>query len=168
MARSRKKSRLPRGERFFQMHVWLLESSAWKATSVYERSLYMELKQRYNGGNNGDIPFSHREAQDALNCSDKPIKAAFKGLIGKGFIRVAQAGSFHWKSGGGAGGRSTHWILTEYPVDLPVKSLTPTRDFMRWKPGIKEKTRCDDSTPMVGLDHTINLKVYALVTPLQP
>ncbi|MGR9297798.1 hypothetical protein ACU8L5_21180 [Rhizobium leguminosarum] len=146
----RKRSKLPKGERFFQMHQWLVLSAAWKATNVYERALYIELKQRYNGSNNGEIALSRREAEAAMNCSDKPVKAAFKGLLEKGFIKVATRGSFHWKKGGGPSGRSTRWILTEYPVDYPVRSLSPERDFMRWKAVHTKKTRGDESTPMGG------------------
>ncbi|TXH81192.1 MAG: hypothetical protein E6Q77_08665 [Rhizobium sp.] len=176
MTRNRRsKAKLSMSERFFQMHQWLLQSTAWRATNVYERALYMELKARYNGGNNGDIALSQREAESALNCSDKPVKTAFKALQEKGFIKVAQLGSFHWKKGGGPGGRSSRWILTEYPVDHPVKSLSPGRDFMRWKPPEMKKQRHDDSTPsvgrshtmetgMVGRDHTMKTKVHAQVT----
>lgn len=159
MTRRSRKNRIANSERFFQMHNWLLNSGAWKATNVYERSLYFELKQRYNGSNNGDIAMSHREAQAALNCSDKPVKAAFKGLIEKGFIRAAQVGSFHWKANHTPGGRSTRWILTEYPVDLPVRSLVPEKTFMRWRPDQIKNARCDESTPMVGREHTMRAGV---------
>ncbi|AVA21588.1 hypothetical protein [Rhizobium sp. NXC24] len=172
MTKSKAKNRKPKGERFFQMHQWLLDSAAWRATNVYERCLYMELKQRYNGQNNGDIPLSHREAEALLNCSNKPIASAFIGLMEKGFIRVSQAGSFHWKENKEPGGRATRWILTEYPVDLPLRSLSPTRDFMSWKPVSEKNSRYAESIPMVrpwhtmptdmvGRGHTIKSKVYA-------
>ncbi len=151
-SRGRKKQKLAPSERFFQMHVWLLNSEAWKATNVYERCVYMALKQRYNGSNNGDIALSRREAEAELNCSDKPVIAAFKGLQEKGFIRVATKGSFHWKQGVGASGRSSRWILTEYPVDVPMKHLSADKDFMRWKPE-KEKSRDDAVIPLGGRDH---------------
>ena len=160
----RKKPKLLPSERYFQIHVWLLDSLAWKATNVYERALYFELKQRYKGTNNGDIPLSRRDAEAAMNCSDKPVKAAFKGLIEKGFIRVATQGSFHWKEGGGASGRATRWILTEYPVDVPERSLSPARDFMRWKP--QKKTRDDVVTPMGGREHPIKMSMGGREHPI--
>lgn len=159
MKRGRKRNRLPESEKFVQLHSWLLNSAAWKAATVYERGLYLEIKRRYNGFNNGEIPLSHREAQEALNCSDKPVKTAFHGLMEKGFIKVAQAGSFHWKKGGGPGGRSTRWILTEYGVDYPVKSISPDRDFMRWRPAEIKNPRCDESTPIVGRQHTMQRRM---------
>ncbi len=154
-SRSRRKSKLAPSERFYQMNAWLTNSPAWRAASVYERSLYLELKQRYNGYNNGDIALSHREAQAALNCSNKPVIKAFEGLISKGFIRAAQVGSFHWKKEGGAGGRSTRWILTEYSTDYPVKAISPERTFMSWKPNDQKKAQCADSTPYVCPEHTM-------------
>ncbi|NTE81320.1 hypothetical protein G6M12_07090 [Agrobacterium tumefaciens] len=154
-SKHRRKQKLQPSERFFQMHVWLLNSAAWKATNVYERCLYMALKQRYNGSNNGDIPLSRREAEEELNCSDKPVIAAFKGLQEKGFIKVATKGSFQWKQGGGASGRASRWILTEYPVDLPLRHLSADKDFMRWRPE-KEKSRDDGIIPMGGRNHPIN------------
>jgi hypothetical protein len=171
MNQHKRKARKHTGDRFFQMHQWLVMSDAWKAASVYERCLYMELKQRYNGQNNGDIALSHREAMDALNCSNKPVAEAFKGLIAKGFIKVASVGSFHWKAKA-PGGRSTRWILTELAIDQPERSLVPTKDFMRWHPSMEEKQRYAYGTRMVVADttgqdrmvvsgHTINSKVYA-------
>ncbi|KAA1182104.1 hypothetical protein FP026_08435 [Rhizobium tropici] len=171
MNQHKRKVRKPTGERFFQMHQWLVMSEAWKAATVYERCLYMELKQRYNGQNNGDIALSHREAMDALNCSNKPIAEAFRGLLDKGFIKVAMVGSFHWKAKT-AGGRSTRWILTELAVDQPERSLVPTKDFMQWRPASEEKQRYAHGTRMAVSDttaqehmvvpgHTIKPKVYA-------
>ncbi len=171
MNQHKRKSRKPSGDRFFQMHQWLVMSEAWKAASVYERCLYMEIKQRYNGQNNGDIALSHREAMAALNCSNKPIAEAFRGLLEKGFIKAAVIGSFHWKAKA-PGGRSTRWIITEVAVDQPERSLVPTKDFMQWRAAPEEKRRYAHGTRMgvgdttgqervVVSGHTINTRVYA-------
>lgn len=119
-----------------RLYKWFLKTEAWQACSVYERSLYVALKERYNGTNNGAIPMSYREAEIALGCSNKPIPAAFRGLEQKGFIRKQTLGSFHWKTlpTGEKGKRATEWILTEYPIDEPVRSvMPPTKDFMKWR-----------------------------------
>ncbi|MEY9168254.1 hypothetical protein ABIE78_006373 [Sinorhizobium fredii] len=153
MSKGKRHKRTAPSDRFFQMHVWLLNSAAWKATTPFERALYFELKQLHNGQNNGDIALSHREAAVLINCSNKPVAAAFKGLIEKGFIKVATRGSFQWKNRA-PGRRSTRWILTEYPVDVPERSLVATKEFMRWKP--EEKQRYAESTPLVCPKHTID------------
>lgn len=145
MSTRKRRRKISPSERFYQMNAWLTNSAAWRATNVYERALYGELKQRYNGSNNGDIAMSHREAEAALNCSNKPVAAAFIGLQEKGLIKIATRGSFHWKKGVGASGRSARWILTELPVDHPEKVITPTKEFMRWKPQEKNAV-CPEHT----------------------
>ncbi len=124
---------------FYQMHEWFMKTAAWQQANVYERSLYHELKRRYNGKNNGDIGLSHREAEELLNCSNTPVENAFRGLCAKGFIVPVQKGSFDWKTAkrGKAAGRATRWRLTELPQDIPEKVLSGgTKEFMKWQPGL--------------------------------
>ena len=122
------------GSCFLQMSHYLLDCDAWRACSVYERSLYLAIKRHFNGFNNGAISYSHRQAQEDLGCSNKPVMAAFKGLQEKGFIRETQKGAFHWKTRVNGRMRATTWALTEHPIDEPEKHLTATKDFMKWKP----------------------------------
>ncbi|NRP19899.1 hypothetical protein LPJGGPFB_03157 [Ensifer adhaerens] len=140
MSKQDKRGRSSGGERHVRLPEWLLASAAWRSLSVYSKLLYIEIKRRYNGNNNGDISLSHREAQDLMGCSNKPIPAAFKELEVKGFIKAAERGSFHWKTrrDGQGGRRATTWILTEYPQDSPIRSLIPTKDFMAWRPDQKK------------------------------
>lgn len=124
---------------FFQMFEWFMKTTAWQSSTVYERSLYLEIKRRYNGRNNGDIPLSHREAEALLDCSNTAVEKAFKGLQIKGFIKPQQKGSFCWKTtkDGRSQGRATRWRLTELPQDLPLRELAGgTKEFMRWAPGL--------------------------------
>ncbi|OQP84215.1 hypothetical protein BTR14_20590 [Rhizobium rhizosphaerae] len=158
---------------FIQMHEWFFKSHAWQAASVYEQALYLAIKRRYNGRNNGDIPMSHREAEQLLNCSNRPIAKAFAGLEEKGFIKPVTKGSFDWKVAkqGKNHGRSTRWELTELPPDLPQRVLGGgTKEFMSWKP--KEKSAvCPEHTSgtlsayheksMVCSEHTMKAGVYA-------
>lgn len=159
--------------RYCQMYEWFQNSVAWQHANVYERSLYLELKRRYDGKNNGDIPFSHREAQAALGCSNKPVAAAFIGLQAKGFIKARVRGSFNWKvaKAGQVHGRSTRWEITELPLDVPIRVLSGgTKDFMKWRPEEKMPV-CPEHTngtpsahhkkEMVRREHTINGGVYA-------
>ena len=162
---------------FFQMYEWFMKSCAWQHASVYEKALYVEIKRRYNGRNNGNIPMSHREAADLLQCSNKPVTAAFKGLQEKGLIKAAQKGSFDWKVAreGKNFGRSTRWELTELPLDIPVRVLSGgTKDFMKWRPEEKSAVRSRHTigTPrahhkieMVRSEHTIAAGAYAHGTP---
>ncbi|TSE07592.1 hypothetical protein C1D09_018855 [Mesorhizobium intechi] len=162
----RQERRRSEGEgHFFQMYEWLMRTPAWQHATVYERSLYLEIKRRYNGRNNGDISLSHREAEALLDCSNTAVEKAFKGLQCKGFIKPQQKGSFDWKINGNGGrhqGRATRWRLTELPQDLPSRELAGgTKEFMKWAPGfdLSEKTaaRPQRTNGPLTTDHSENM-----------
>jgi len=148
----------PRGRstgepRHVRLYEWLQKSPAWRTLDVYARSLYIEFKARYTGTNNGDIAFSGKEMEAALNCSNRPADRALATLIERGFVKVAKRGSFNWKRAKDGQARATTYILTEYSIDLPTRSsMPPTKDFMKWQPNAK-KSRGDESTAMGGRDH---------------
>lgn len=125
-------------DRYVMLFEWMLKSLAWQHATVYERCLYLEIRRRYNGRNNGDISLSQREAMKLLGCSNTPVERAFKGLIAKGFIKPQQRGSFDWK----AGRRATRWLLTEINQDVPEYTAAGgTKEFMRWRPPEKNTAR---------------------------
>lgn len=144
------------GPNFIQLHHWFLQSPAWRSLGVYARALYVEMRARYNGSNNGGIVMSHRDAQELLACSNKPIPGAFRELQEKGFIALSQRGSFAWKHSIEGKLRASTWTLTELSVDLPIRSGMPaTKDFMRWQPEEK-KSRPALSVPYARLKRTID------------
>ena len=83
------KPKNPRG-RFVMLYQDLMESAAWASLSGNERALYVHVAARYNGKNNGRIPFSAREATLILKISKGTAARAFKNLIERGFIAVAK------------------------------------------------------------------------------
>jgi len=151
---TKKNSRTGGEPRHLRLYEWFTRSAAWRSLDVYERALYIEFKQRYNGSNNGNIGFSGEEMRAALNCSNKPADRALRTLIERGFIKRAAIGHFDWKWRKEGGSRSSTYILTEHAVDYPLKVLSgPTKEFMRWQP--PATARGDDSTPMRGRHHPI-------------
>ncbi|MCG6115225.1 MAG: hypothetical protein MEQ84_08500 [Mesorhizobium sp.] len=152
------KGRSARDLQHLRLYDWMLKSPAYRSLSVYSRCLYIEIKRRYTGSNNGQIVFSFREAMEAVGCSNRPMLAAFDELQHKGFIKAVEKGAFSWKVRVDGKGRATTWLLTEHKADHPVPSITASKDFMKWKPGDepKRKTRCDDSMPVVCQEHTID------------
>jgi hypothetical protein len=127
--------RSPHGPTYVKLDQWLLKSAAWLSLSVYSRCLYIEIKRRYFGTNNGNISLSHREAQRLLNCSNKPVPAAFRELQEKGFIKARQKGAFKGVP------MATTWILTEVPQDLPERHLIPSKEFMSWQPDANDHSK---------------------------
>ncbi len=114
----------------------MLACKAWKSLKPVVRAIYIEVAQRYNGSNNGNISFSVRQAAEAVHCSKDTASNAFHELEDKGFLKRNVCGSFDWKKR-----HATTWILTVHPY----KNQLATKDFMRWrddnlKPGPKKRT----------------------------
>ena len=115
--RSRKK------ERFVKLDFWLLKMPAWRALGPVARAVYIELAQRYNGSNNGEISMSVREVARFVHVAKDTASKAFYELEEKGFIRRHVCGSFNWKLR-----HATTWVLTEFPIG----EIPGTKDFARW------------------------------------
>ena len=99
------------------------------------RCLEMELKELYNGSNNGELYLSVREAAKRLGIANNTASNAFKELEEKGFIIPKQKGHFKLKTR-----HATSWILTEFECG----GQAATKNFMRWKP--ESKTRMQNLT----------------------
>ena len=112
-----------------RLYEWLTESAAWQHLSTAGRALYVLLKQRYKGMNNGRIILSVRQASDNLNISKTSASKAFRELQALGFVEVVIVGSFDSRKDG----RATEWRLTEHSCD--VSGQLPTKRFMSWVPG---------------------------------
>jgi hypothetical protein len=130
-------SKQPKESRHVRLYHWVMNSEAWRSLSPNARALYVEIAARYHGTNNGRIPFSVREAAEALHIGKNAAAAAFKELQDRGFLVIAKTSAFSLKSK-----TATEWRLTEFPCD--VTNAHSTKDFMRWTP---EK----NTVPVVGL-----------------
>jgi len=123
------KRRLGPTERYVILRYWLLQSAAWQSLPANARALYVELAMRYNGSNNGRIPYSISEGRKALHVSGQTVMRALQLLQDRGFIRCTYKGSFSLKAVRDA----SEWCLTEYPRDAP-RPEHGTKDFIRWQP----------------------------------
>ncbi|WP_299847731.1 hypothetical protein [uncultured Roseovarius sp.] len=130
--------------RHVQLLEWLQASEAWSALKPGPRALYIELKRRYTGGNNGSLHMSHREAAAALNVGRDTAAGYFLSLIETGFIVMTRG---HCLGPSGVG-QSAHYRLTEMPsADGPA-----TKEFMSWK---KQNPRRKIRHPMAGKSNTL-------------
>jgi len=123
------KPKNPRG-RFVMLYQDLMESAAWASLSGNARALYVHVAARYNGKNNGRIPFSAREATLILKISKGTAARAFKNLIERGFIAVAKRSGFNLKRGQG---HATEYRLTEFACNVTGKPAT--YKFRNWRRG---------------------------------
>jgi hypothetical protein len=119
---------------FVQLHFWFMKCPAWATLKPGPRALYLELKRRFNGSNNGRLTLSHREAAAALNVHRNTIGPWFDELRERGFIRETRG---HCLGPSGIG-ETSQWALEEEPTD---DMRTPPKSFMRWAPEQNPRTK---------------------------
>lgn len=117
--------------RHVQLPEYLQATQAWGTLKPGPRALYIELKRRFNGGNNGRIVLSHREAAEALNVHRNTVGGWFKELEERGFIFTTQAPYL----GPSGVGQAAHWALQELPT---VGEEKPRFGFRKWQPEKKK------------------------------
>jgi hypothetical protein len=116
---------------FVMLHWWFMDCVAWATMKLGPRMLYVELKRRYNGTNNGRITLSHREAAALMNIHRNTVGNWFHELQERGFIRETRG---HCLGPSGIG-ETSHWALEEEPTD---DMRTPPKSFMSWRPPDRE------------------------------
>jgi len=110
--------------RHIQLYHYEMQSEAWQSLSCVARCLYLKLMAIYNGGNNGAIALSVRDAAKALNVDVKTARKAFDGLVAHGFIKVAKNSSFNCKQR-----KAREFELTAFERDGKKAS----KEFMSWQ-----------------------------------
>ena len=112
--------------RHVQLPEWLQASAAWATLRPGPRALYIELKRRFNGGNNGEIFLSHRDAAKAMTVNRNTASGYFAELQERGFIRMAMAPHL----GPSGIGQASQWVLEEEPT----RDGKPAgKAFMAWR-----------------------------------
>ena len=72
----------------------MLKSKEWRQELSYsEKILYIHLKYKYVGDNNGEIELHYSELEDFM--SPATISKAFKGLLKKGWIEKTKQGGLY-------------------------------------------------------------------------
>ena len=146
--------------RHVQLPEWLQSSEAWATLKPGPRALYIELKRRYNGSNNGRIFLSHRNAAKAIAMHYNSVGAYFEELQDRGFIRMTQGPHL----GPSGIGKASMWALDEEPT--PDRKPAQKR-FMSWteKQNFHTKivtprhSECDSDQPQQGKTGKTLLKI---------
>lgn len=111
--------------RHVQLPEWIQQTEAWATLKPGPRALYIELKRRFNGRNNGRIFFSHRDAAKAVNVHRNTVGQYFDELERRGLIRMEKG----WHLGSDGYGKSAHWTLCEMPTH---DGRPPDHSFREW------------------------------------
>lgn len=138
MARYNRKGRSKGNGPFVLLPHYMLNSMAWASLSPQDRAVYVELRRRFNGRNNGRIGLSVREAAEQCRMNRDTAAKSLRTLEKTGFVEVATLGGFTRKDR-----HSTEWRLTTDPCD--ATGAPPSKAFLKWKPEgeIEKKTRAE-------------------------
>lgn len=120
------KKKKGKGESFVKLTRHMLGHPAWLDLSTGARCIYIEIRKRYNGNNNGEIHLSCREAGENAKCGKNTASKLFKELQEHGFIKESIKGRFRNKW-------ASTWILTNEEYGGHHK----TDEWVKWQP--KEK-----------------------------
>jgi DNA-binding transcriptional MocR family regulator len=115
--------------KFVKLDEELLASDAWAFLKPGPRVLYVELKRKFTGSNNGSIFMSQRDAAIALNVTKDTVTGYFKALEKVGLIQVTNEG----KIGPSGIGTSPTWQIMELPM-IEVREPKQRRTFNKSAP----------------------------------
>ncbi len=113
-------------ERFVSLPHHMLRSLAWRSLSPVARCIFLELAAIYNGGNNGFIALSTRDAAKHVRCSKDTAARAFFELTEKGFIVCCSRGHFDRKSP-----HASEYRLTLHSCNRTGEKAS--KAFMHWR-----------------------------------
>lgn len=117
------KGRSKKSEQYFKLTHNMGRSDAWRSLSGAAIKVFVELRTRFNGYNNGDLSLSYREAANLLAMGKSSAARAFSELEDKGFIVKTSQGQF-W------GRKASTWETT----DKPSRSgKLPSNKWQNWR-----------------------------------
>jgi hypothetical protein len=106
----------------------MAESPAWRTLSGAAVKVYVELRSRYFGGNNGDLSLSLDEGARLLCLGKATVQRALAELTGRGFIRMNRRGRWY-------GREATTWVVS----DRPLGRDPPTNAWQFWKSPVQKQ-----------------------------
>lgn len=126
--------------KFVKLDETLLASDAWSFLRPVARVLYIELKRKFTGSNNGQIFLSHRDAALALGVHRNTVGPHFKALVEVGLIKETKSA----KSGPSGIGTSQMWQLTEFPMIEPKPKIEKRKFDKKAPPKFFPQSAQDD------------------------
>ena len=110
-------------EQYIPIPYTMARSIAFRSLSGPELKVWIELRSRFNGRNNGELSLSLDEGARLLSMSKTTVYRAFGGLEDKGFIVMTRRGKWY-------GRLATTWAVT----DRGYKGYSPTNAWKDWRP----------------------------------
>jgi hypothetical protein len=99
----------------------MTQSAAFRTLPGHAVKVFIELRGRYNGNNNGHLRLSFLEAKRLLEMGQGTIDRAFRVLQERGFIKLRKPGDWY-------GRLAAEWEITALGMDGNI----PSRDWNHW------------------------------------
>ena len=74
----------------------LIDSKAWQELSCYARTVYIEIRRRYNGKNDNNLSYTYREAGELMGR--RTFTKALRELVNHGLMDIIRSGGLYRKS----------------------------------------------------------------------
>ena len=127
-------------EQYLKLSYPFLRSPAWRSLSGAAIKVWLELRSRFNGRNNGELSLSLDEASRLLGMSKSTVRRVFVELEEKGFIRKVKQGQWYGR------------LASEYAVtDRSLQGVPASNDWKRWQPPERSKTESRYSGGPIGM-----------------
>ena len=107
---------------YWNLSYSFAKSDAFRQLPGPALKVFMELRARFNGFNNGKITLSLDEAARLLGLSKTTALRAFDNLQERGFVKLRVKGQWY-------GRKASQWILTSCPLD----GVPATNDWKFWR-----------------------------------
>lgn len=83
------------GEQYVPLSYNMVRSPAWRNLSGSAIKVWLEIRCRYHGGNNGKLSLSLDEAARLLGIGKATVARAFTELEAKGFLTLTRKGQWY-------------------------------------------------------------------------
>jgi hypothetical protein len=135
-----------------------LQSAAWRSLSGPAVKVWLELRTRYNGGNNGKLALSLDAAARVLRLGKATIARALAELEEKGFIVRTKRGKWY--------GREASLYRT---TDKSAGGSPPTNDWKHWQPPEKQSlgSETDPLAAATGPLQNRRSKIWSATEPVR-
>ena len=118
----------------------MLKSPAWRSLSGNATKVWLEIRRRFNGGNNGRLSLSLNEGSHLLGIDKATVFRALTELEEKGFLEMTERGQWY-------GHKATLWRT----IDKPCDGNRATREWEKWRPKKQSLgSLMDPSTKLTG------------------
>jgi predicted transcriptional regulator len=129
----------------------LFSCQEWKQLSPAAKLVYIYLKAKHNGRNNGEICLHYSELETSRGLgSPSTVSKAFKELEKAGWIRKTKHGGlYRYQNLYELTGRYDHWIADSRPVGMADYKKTPILEVSKDPPTLQnpKKGKADPGEP---------------------